>query len=71
MNEDDVLTLFRMVAIALGGVVLIFAVSRALRKDKPKPRVEWPDNVVQFKKQEFLETRTNYQLIHKPSRRIH
>jgi len=71
MNEEDVLVLFRMFAIALGGVVLIYAVSRALRRDKPKPRVEWPDNVVQFKKQDFLETRTEYRAIHRPSRRLH
>jgi len=74
MTEDDWIVLFRMCAIALGGVVLIYAVSRGLseaRKRKPKPRVEWPANVVEFKKQEFLEKQTSYQMMHRQSRRIH
>ena len=74
MTTEDYMILFRMAAITLGGVVLILAVSRGLRehrKSKPQPRVEWPDNVVEFRKQEFLEKQSEYRAIHRPSRRIH
>ena len=74
MTSEDYMILFRMAAIAFGGVVLILAVSRGLRehrKSKPRPRIEWPDNVVEFRKQDFLEKQSEYAAIHRPSRRIH